>query len=110
MPPSVCFFMKEFTLHQMKVFVAVVEQGTFKKAADALGITQPGVTMHIQNLQSALEFKLLSKPGGKRACDVTMQGKFFYYKCLEVLNVTSQIRPGLAELTNKLDCIKGSTL
>jgi DNA-binding transcriptional LysR family regulator len=109
MPPFIYFSMKEFTFHQMKVFVAVVEQGTFKKAADALDLTQPAITLHMQNLESVLGFKLLNK-SGRRGSEITIQGKFFYYKSLEVLSIVNQIRPGLAGLTNKLDCIKASTL
>ena len=110
MPPFIHFSMKEFTFHQMKVFVAVVEQGTFKKAADVLDLTQPAITLHMQNLESVLGFKLLSKSASRRGSEITIQGKFFYYKSLEVLSVIDQIRPGLAGLTNKLDCIKASTL
>lgn len=102
--------MKDFTLQQVKIFVAVVEQGTYKEASNVLGITQPAVTMHMQNLESVLGFKLLTKPGGQRGSEITIQGKFFYYKSLEVLNIIDQIRPGLAKLTGKLDCIKASTL
>jgi len=43
-----------FTLHQLKVFVEVAEQGSITKAAEALHLTQPAVSIQLKKLQDQL--------------------------------------------------------
>ncbi len=90
----------------MRIFVAVVQHGTFKKGADAMNLTQPAVSLHLKELESTLGITLLDKSG--RSSAVTLHGKVFYLKCLEVLEQISQIRPSLDELTKKIYCIDES--
>ena len=39
-----------FTLDQLRILKAIAAQGSFKKAADILYVTQPAVSLQIQNL------------------------------------------------------------
>ena len=41
-----------FTLDQLRILKAIAEQGSFKKAADILYVTQPAVSLQIQNLEN----------------------------------------------------------
>lgn len=100
--------MKEITLIQMKYFVAVVEQGTLKRAANACYVTQPAITLQMQNLEKAVGVCLLDKSG--RKSELTVHGKVFYAKAQRVLETISDIGPILDELTKKLNCIEGSTV
>ena len=47
-----------FTLDQLRILRAIVSEGSFKKAADSLYVTQPAVSLQIQNLEKQLEEKL----------------------------------------------------
>ena len=38
-----------FTLDQLRILKAIAAQGSFKKAADLLYVTQPAVSLQIQN-------------------------------------------------------------
>lgn len=40
-----------FTVRQLEVFLAVCEAGSFRRAADRLGISEPGVSKHMQALE-----------------------------------------------------------
>ena len=40
-----------FTLDQLRILKAIAAQGSFKKAADLLYVTQPAVSLQIQNLE-----------------------------------------------------------
>ena len=42
-----------FTLDQLRILRAIVSEGSFKKAADSLFVTQPAVSLQIQNLKSS---------------------------------------------------------
>ena len=53
--------MKNFFSKQILTFIAVVEQGSFTKAAMQLGTTQPNVTIHIRNLEEAFGHKLINR-------------------------------------------------
>ena len=50
-----------FTLDQLRILRAIVREGSFKKAADSLYVTQPAVSLQIQNLEKQLE--VLSRGG-----------------------------------------------
>ena len=48
-------------LHQLRIFCTVVEQRNYTKAADALFMTQPAVSLQIQALERSLQVKLLER-------------------------------------------------
>ncbi len=48
-----------FTLHQLKVFVEVADQGSITKAAEALHLTQPAVSIQLKKLQDQLEIPII---------------------------------------------------
>ncbi|MEI2471425.1 LysR family transcriptional regulator, partial [Peribacillus frigoritolerans] len=43
----------------LKVFVTVIEQKNFSRAGDILNLSQPGVSLHIRNLENELGTKLI---------------------------------------------------
>ena len=51
-------------LKNLRTFQAVVDQGSYQKAADALGYTQSTVTVHIQQLEEELGVPLFQRAGG----------------------------------------------
>jgi len=46
-------------LRQLRYFVAIVEQGSFSKAAVALNIAQPALSLHVRNMEADLGTSLL---------------------------------------------------
>lgn len=48
----------------IRTFVAVVEHGSFSKAADVLRISQPSVSQRLQNLEQIFGMRLLERRGG----------------------------------------------
>lgn len=59
-------------IRQLRRFVAVVELGSFNKAAEALAVSQPSLTRSVQQLEEAVGFALFERgPGG---IDLTPMG------------------------------------
>lgn len=63
----------EVTLNQLKVFVLVVRLGSFRAAANALGVTEPAVSQAITALRQSLGDPLLSR--GNAGIDLTPAGQ-----------------------------------
>jgi len=70
-------------LQAMKVFVAVVEHGSFSQAAYTLQIHRPNVTREIKNLESYLNVRLLQRTTRKQS--LRSDGALFYERCQEIL-------------------------
>lgn len=60
------------TYPQLRAFVAVTQEGSFGAAANALGISQPAVSVQIRDLETALGFPLLQR--GSRGVELTSVG------------------------------------
>ncbi len=52
------------TLKQLEAFVFVVDRGTFRQAADALGTTQPNISARMSALERTLDVVLLYRDAG----------------------------------------------
>ncbi len=42
-----------FTLDQLRILKAIAVEGSFKRAADSLYVSQPAVSLQVQNLRTA---------------------------------------------------------
>ena len=77
-------------LEAMNIYVNVVEQGSFTRAADALELHRPAVTRAIQNLEHDLGVKLLHRT--TRQVSMTDEGEEFYQRCLSLLSELDDVR------------------
>ncbi|WP_373525489.1 LysR family transcriptional regulator, partial [Nostoc sp.] len=55
-----------FTLDQLRILKAIAQEGSFKRAADSLYVSQPAVSLQVQNLERQLDVPLFDR-GGRRA-------------------------------------------
>jgi DNA-binding transcriptional LysR family regulator len=55
-----------FTLDQLRILKAISAEGSFKRAADSLYVSQPAVSLQVQNLEKQLNVPLFDR-GGRRA-------------------------------------------
>jgi DNA-binding transcriptional LysR family regulator len=65
-----------FDLAQLEIFRLVIEQGTFTRVAEDLGLSQPAVSKSIQRLEKSLGFKLFEHRRGRSA--PTQEAVLFY--------------------------------
>ncbi|MEM6805456.1 MAG: LysR family transcriptional regulator, partial [Bacteroidota bacterium] len=54
-----------FTLHQLQIFLQISKSGSITKAAEALHLTQPAVSIQLRNLQDQFELPLTEVIGRK---------------------------------------------
>ncbi|MDW3223516.1 MAG: LysR family transcriptional regulator [Paracoccaceae bacterium] len=73
----------QITLKQLEAFAFVVDTGTFRAAASALGTTQPNISARIIALESALDETLLVRDAG--SVRLTVNGERLLHKTREVL-------------------------
>lgn len=71
-------------LEAMNIYVNVVEQGSFIRAAEVLELHRPAVTRAVQNLEHDLGVKLLHRT--TRQVSMTDEGEEFYQRCLSLLS------------------------
>lgn len=83
-------------LHQLRIFCSVVEHSSYTKAADALFLTQPAVSLQIQALERSLQVKLLERVNQQLV--VTEAGQALYQCAIPMLNAEAEAERVLAEL------------
>ena len=93
-----------FTLDQLRILRAIVSEGSFKKAADSLYVTQPAVSLQIQNLEKQLEVSLFDR-GGRKA-QLTEAGHLLLSYCDRILSQCHEACRALDDLHN----LKGGSL
>ena len=54
-----------FTLDQLRILKAIIKEGSFKKAADSLYVSQPAISLQIQNLEKQLNITLFERTNKK---------------------------------------------
>ena len=50
-----------FTLDQLRILKAIASEGSFKKAAESLYISQPAVSLQVQNLERQLSVPIFDR-------------------------------------------------
>lgn len=100
-----------FTLHQLKVFMIVVENESITKASVELHMTQPAVSIQLKNLQAQFDISLTEVVG--RKLYVTEFGKELYQIAdrilKEVASVNYQTQRFKGILSGKLKLSVAST-
>jgi DNA-binding transcriptional LysR family regulator len=85
-----------FTLDQLKILQTVSNQGSFKKAAEKLYISQPAVSLQIQNLEKQLNTALFYRD--KRKARLTETGQLLVKYCNRILNLCEETCRAIDEL------------
>jgi LysR family transcriptional regulator for bpeEF and oprC len=82
------------TLQAMKVFVRIVEAGSFTRASDSSGLPPPTVSKMMQTLEHHLGCKLLNRT--TRKVSLTEDGHAYYLRCVAVLNEIDDMEASLS--------------
>ncbi|MEU5849722.1 LysR substrate-binding domain-containing protein [Saccharopolyspora shandongensis] len=84
-------------LRHLVMFVAIAEQGSALGAADALHLTQPGVTRALRELETALGQTLFER--GTRGMSITVEGETFLAHARAIIGQVRQASRHLQEVS-----------
>ncbi|KKD36375.1 LysR family transcriptional regulator [Limnoraphis robusta] len=93
-----------FTLDQLRILKAIAAEGSFKRAADSLYVSQPAISLQIQNLERQLDVPLFDR-GGRRA-KLTEAGHLLLSYGEKILSLCQETCRAIEDLQN----LQGGTL
>ncbi|MEM8638566.1 MAG: LysR family transcriptional regulator [Cyanobacteria bacterium P01_G01_bin.54] len=93
-----------FTLDQLRILKAIASEGSFKRAADSLYVSQPAVSLQVQNLERQMSVPLFDR-GGRRA-QMTEAGHLLLSYGEKILSLCQETCRAIEDLQN----LQGGTL
>ena len=93
-----------FTLDQLRILKAIAAEGSFKRAADSLYVSQPAVSLQVQNLERQLDVPLFDR-GGRRA-QLTEAGHLLLNYGEKIISLCQETCRAIEDLQN----LQGGTL
>lgn len=101
-----------FTFQQLQAFVTVAATLSYTRAAEVLHVTQPAVSMMIQELERRLGVQLVERTG--RTFVLTADGERFRVRAIEILGIAEEtleeMRSGAISLSGVLRIGASTTL
>ncbi len=83
-------------LYKLEVFAIVVQSGSFSAAADRLLLTQPAISQHIQDLESALGARLFER--GRRGVTLTPEGETLDSYTRQILRLVAEAEGAVTDV------------
>nr|BDA98077.1 LysR transcriptional regulator [Proteomonas sp. NIES-1005] len=93
-----------FTLDQLRIIIAIASEGSFKKAAESLYISQPAVSLQIQNLEKQLSVPIFDR--GSRKTRLTEEGEILLRYGHRILALCDEACRAIEDIQN----LQGGTL
>ena len=92
---------QKLNIQQLKVFCAIVAEGSMSGAANKMSISQPTISQHIHNLESELRVKLLVR--GVKQIRLTVQGQLLFVYAKKIINIMQKMESSLHTIPNELE-------
>ena len=93
-----------FSLDQLRILKAIAAEGSFKRAADSLYVSQPAISLQVQNLEKQLNVPLFDR-GGRKA-QLTEAGNLLLSYGEKILTLCQETCRAIEDLQN----LQGGTL
>jgi DNA-binding transcriptional LysR family regulator len=102
---------KNITLQQLEILAALVDAGSFTRAAEKVFLSQPSLTKQIQNLEEAAGTRLVSR--GSAGVSLTPEGRILYGYSRRIIRLREDAKESITRLKGKESgriCICSSTI
>lgn len=76
-------------LNSLNIFVKIIDEGSFTKAADFLDLTKPTISRKIFELEEYLGVRLINR--NNRNLSMTDEGEMFYKSCVDILFLINEL-------------------
>ncbi|TVQ41901.1 MAG: LysR family transcriptional regulator [Gloeocapsa sp. DLM2.Bin57] len=93
-----------FSIDQLRILLAIATEGSFKRAADSLYVSQPAVSLQVQNLEKQLNVPLFDR-GGRKA-QLTEAGKLLLLYGEKIISLCQETCSAIEDLQS----LRGGTL
>ncbi len=87
---------KDITIQQMEILVALVETGSFTRAAGKCFLSQPSLTKQIQNLEEAAGTRLVNR--GSAGISLTPEGQILHDYARRILRLREDAKERITRL------------
>jgi DNA-binding transcriptional LysR family regulator len=89
---------KNITMQQMEALIALVEEGSFSRAAQKMLLTQPALTKNIKNIEESLGTKIVRRSTG--GISINASGKILYDYARRIVKLRNEAREKIGKLTD----------
>jgi DNA-binding transcriptional LysR family regulator len=93
-----------FSLDQLRILKAVASEGSFRKAADSLYISQPAISLQIHNLEKQLNILIFDRE--RRKISLTEEGEMLLKYSNRILSLCDETCKAIEDVQN----LQGGTL
>lgn len=87
-------------LEEIKTFIAVVEYKNFTKAAEAINLSQPSVSLHIRHLEEYFNTILIQRSVKQKKIYITQAGNLLYERSKQIIKLLEDTKDELADYEN----------
>ncbi|AHF06585.1 LysR family transcriptional regulator [Desulfitobacterium metallireducens] len=83
-------------IEPLEIFKKVAEEKSFSKAAEDLFLSQPGVSLHIRNLENEFGTKLIYR--SSKRVELTPAGEILYQQACQIINLYTQAKEKINQI------------
>jgi LysR family transcriptional regulator, transcriptional activator of the cysJI operon len=87
-------------IDELRTFIAVVEYKNFTKAAEAINLSQPSVSLHIKHLEEYFRTALIKRSIRQKNIYITESGNLLYERSKQILKILEETRDELIDYGN----------
>jgi DNA-binding transcriptional LysR family regulator len=89
--------LKSITLQQMEALIALIEEGSFSRAAKKMHLTQPALTKNIRNAEDYVGARLVNRSSA--GISLTAEGKIIYDYARRMVKLREEAKEKIATLS-----------
>lgn len=89
-------------IDELKTFIAVVEFKNFTKAADAINLSQPSVSLHIKHLEDYFGTTLIQRSVKQKTINITQSGYLLYERSKQIIKLLYDTKNDLLDYGNSV--------
>ncbi|MDW8802925.1 LysR substrate-binding domain-containing protein [Clostridium sp. A1-XYC3] len=87
-------------IEELKTFISVVEYKNFTKAAEAINLSQPSVSLHIKHLEEYFNATLIQRSIKQKNIHITESGNLLYERSKQIIKLLEDTKDDLLDYGN----------